>query len=54
LSINNPILTQHDNKAYTTLNLSNLPDGLYFVTVVFENGSVANQKIMVQKGVVER
>ncbi len=54
LSINNPILTQHDNKTYTTLNLSNLPDGLYFVTVVFENGSVASQKIMVQKGVVER
>jgi hypothetical protein len=47
LTINNPILTQNDNKTYTTLNLSNLPDGLYFVTVVFENGSVISQKVMV-------
>jgi hypothetical protein len=34
----------------TSLDLGHLPDGLYVLTVVFENGERSNVKVVVQKG----
>jgi hypothetical protein len=34
----------------TSLDLGHLPDGLYVLTVVFENGERSNIKVVVQKG----
>ncbi len=39
-----------DNK--TNLDLSKLPEGIYILQVVYENGTTSSQKVVVQRGVI--
>jgi hypothetical protein len=39
-----------DNK--TNLDLSKLPEGIYILQVVYENGTTTSQKVVVQRGVI--
>jgi hypothetical protein len=44
--------TQLSAEKQSSLNLSNLSEGIYILQVVYENGFAESKKIVVQKGII--